>query len=190
MLCVNKTWQCHFSQVGRPRTVCFHSTSFQLLGTTTCARWEWQLSCYQMRLHFYCFSEISALSRPWGLGFILLLLFPAFLSLCSSSPHQGRQAALCPVFCHWIIWKAGGATMGKQTASCRSPRLSGGCWWAQVFQLHGKSCESPCSLDNQKKLFQRRLAHPTNRGACRSPSFRFPNSLLAAKSTRTDIILC
>lgn len=51
--------------------------------------------------------------------FYFTTTFPCFL-LCHGTPHQGREAVLCPVTvellcsCHWIIWKAGKATMGKQ----------------------------------------------------------------------------
>lgn len=192
---MNKTWHCFLFQAGSSRTVCLHSTSFQPLVITTHVTAQWQPFCYP---YFDHFPELSALCGPQGWGFILLPVFSAFSLYFSPLPYPSPKKtgsflsnlqSLDHLKARCVLLRLPQMLEGQIREHGEAPHISASSWEAADEQNHftqgPRAARLPHSLDNQKPLLQRRLFHPISR----SPSFHFPNSFLAAKSTRTDITL-
>lgn len=141
MLYVNKTWRCRFSQVGGPRAACFHSACFQPLGTTT--REAESDSHFATRCACILFPSTFCSVWTVRLGFYFPTVFPAFLSLCCRTPHQGRQAVSCPVCCHGIIWKAREATTGKRRCFPPVSQALGRLSMSRSVSLKGQELPAP-----------------------------------------------
>lgn len=81
-------------------------------------------------------------------GFYFTTAFPCF-PLCCGTPHQGREAVPCPVTeellcsCHWIIWKAGKATMGKQRCFLPVSQVLGRLLMSKRVSLKGQELPDP-----------------------------------------------
>lgn len=180
MPCVNKTWQCHFFQVGCPRAVCFHWASFQSLSTTPHARQAGVTNALLPGVPaFWLFPWNFCSVQTIRIGFYFTISFPA-----EPLPKDGRQFCV-PFAATGSSERLEGQPQGEQR--CFPPVSQALLMSRRVFT--GRGCQTPCSLLNQSKPWQRLLFHPMNCGLRRSPSFHFPNSLLAARSTQTDIIL-
>lgn len=159
-LCVNKTWQCHFSQVGCPRAACFHSSFFCRSSTSQ------HHYLRKLREAVVLLSDIPVFWLfPWNfcslqtmrLHFYFTTAFPSIsLSCCRTLIKEDRQFrvqfAVIGSF-ERLEWKL----QGNRGASCLPPGLSGACPWAEAFHLRAKSCQTPCSPANQKKLLLMRL---------------------------------
>lgn len=133
---------------------------------------------YQSCLHFDCFHEISALSGPWGLVFILLPHFLVFLSVVVPLTKEERQFRVQSLrsFCvpvTGLFERLERQPWGSRDAACHSPRFLGGCWWAEGFHLRAKNCQIPCSQDNQKKLLHRAFL-PYELQGMQKPLLSFP----------------